>query len=406
MKVHVIGGGPAGLYFAILMKKAWPQTEITVFERNRPDDTFGFGVVFSDQTLDRFEAYDRESYRAIIDHFAYWDDIEIHFRDTTHRIGGNGFCGCPRSTLLKILGRRARSLGVQIKYQADVRRPRRTSAAPISWSRPTASIRGCARPSRSISARPSTCGRTSSSGWARPGRSTPSRSSSARPSTASSSRTAISISPGARPGSSNAIRRRSRAPVSTSSMSSNPRSSSNGSLPHELQGHPIVTNRSIWRNFPTIRCERWVHDNMVLIGDAKATAHFSIGSGTKLAMEDAHRAVRGVPRDRRPRREEGARAFRDAAARRGREDAALRRRVAGLVRARAPLLEHGSDALRVRADDALEGDHLRQPRAACAGIRRARPTQVVARDTQGARLRGRRRRGRSRRCSSRSGCAA
>jgi anthraniloyl-CoA monooxygenase len=116
MKVHVIGGGPAGLYYAILMKKAWSQTQITVFERNRPDDTFGFGVVFSDQTLDRFEAYDRESYRAIIGHFAYWDDIEINFRGTTHRVGGNGFCGCSRSTLLKILSRRARSLGVQLKY--------------------------------------------------------------------------------------------------------------------------------------------------------------------------------------------------------------------------------------------------------------------------------------------------
>src|SRR5215471_17013373 len=92
MKVHVIGGGPAGLYFAILAKKAWPQTRITVFERNRPDDTFGFGVVFSDETLDTFEVYDRESYRAIVGHFAYWDDIEIHFRGTTHRIGGNGFC--------------------------------------------------------------------------------------------------------------------------------------------------------------------------------------------------------------------------------------------------------------------------------------------------------------------------
>ena len=125
MKVHVVGGGPAGLYFAILMKKAWPQPRITVFERNRPDDTFGFGVVFSDQTLDTFEAYDRESYRAIIGHFAYWDDIEIHFRGTTHRVGGNGFCGCSRATLLKILGRRARSLGVEIKYQAEIS-PRRS----------------------------------------------------------------------------------------------------------------------------------------------------------------------------------------------------------------------------------------------------------------------------------------
>ena len=120
MKVHVIGGGPAGLYFAILAKKAWPQTRITVFERNRPDDTFGFGVVFSDETLDTFETYDRESYRAIVGHFAYWDDIEIHFRGTTHRIGGNGFCGCSRGTLLKILGRRARSLGVAIRYQSEI----------------------------------------------------------------------------------------------------------------------------------------------------------------------------------------------------------------------------------------------------------------------------------------------
>src|SRR3979411_1937462 len=120
MKVHVIGGGPAGLYFAILMKKAWPQTRIIVFERNRPNDTFGFGVVVSVHAVDTFENYDRESYRAIIGHFAYWDDIEIHFRGTTHRIGGNGFCGCARGTLLKILGRRARALGVEIKYQTEV----------------------------------------------------------------------------------------------------------------------------------------------------------------------------------------------------------------------------------------------------------------------------------------------
>ncbi|MBL8586540.1 MAG: NAD(P)-binding protein, partial [Bradyrhizobiaceae bacterium] len=96
MKVDVIGGGPAGLYLAILMKKDRPDAEITVFERNRPDDTFGFGVVFSDETLAAFEAYDRESYQAIVDNFAYWDDIEIHFKGTVRRIGGNGFCGCSR----------------------------------------------------------------------------------------------------------------------------------------------------------------------------------------------------------------------------------------------------------------------------------------------------------------------
>jgi len=120
MKIYVIGGGPGGLYFASLMKKGFPGARITVFERNRPQDTFGFGVVFSDETLDTIETHDVESYRAITGHFAYWDDIEIHFRGTTHRIGGNGFCGCSRATLLKILGRRARALGVDIKYQTEI----------------------------------------------------------------------------------------------------------------------------------------------------------------------------------------------------------------------------------------------------------------------------------------------
>src|SRR6202008_1274537 len=119
MKINVIGGGPAGLYFAILMKKAGPDLGITVYERNRPDDTFGFGVVFSDETLEHFEAYDRESYQAIVDHFAYWDDIEINFRGTLHRVSGNGFCGCSRRTLLRLLHERACAVGVELKFETE-----------------------------------------------------------------------------------------------------------------------------------------------------------------------------------------------------------------------------------------------------------------------------------------------
>ena len=104
MRIAVVGGGPGGLYFSILMRKIRPDCEITVYERRAPSDAFGFGVVFSDETLQTFEAYDRESYRAITENFAYWDDIEIHFKGTTHRVGGNGFCGCARMTLLKLLG--------------------------------------------------------------------------------------------------------------------------------------------------------------------------------------------------------------------------------------------------------------------------------------------------------------
>ncbi len=120
MKIAIIGGGPAGLYSAILLKKQRPQAEITVYERNRPDDTFGFGVVFSDATLDNFEKYDLPSYQRITQEFAYWDDIAVHFRGTVHRVGGNGFCGCSRRTLLMILQDRARELGVHLLFEVDI----------------------------------------------------------------------------------------------------------------------------------------------------------------------------------------------------------------------------------------------------------------------------------------------
>ncbi len=287
MKVHVIGGGPAGLYFAILMKKAWPQTRITVFERNRPDDTFGFGVVFSDQTLDTFEAYDRESYRAIIGHFAYWDDIEIHFRGTD--------APRRRQRLLRLLARdaaedsgparalaRRRTPSTRPKFRPTIRR----SSTPIWWSRPTASIRACARRSRTSSSRASICGRISFPGWARPGRSTPSRSSSARPPHG----IFIAHCYQYEPGRSTWIIETDPETFARAGLDKLDEKASarfvEGIFAEELKGHRLITNRSIWRNFPTIRCERWTADNVVLIGDAKATAHFSIGSGTKLAMED------------------------------------------------------------------------------------------------------------------------
>src|ERR1700721_1175669 len=93
MKVAIIGGGPAGLYSAILLKKQRPEADVTVYERNRADDTFGFGVVFSDATLDNFEKYDPPSYRRITQEFAYWDDIAVHFRRPGTRVAGTGLRG-------------------------------------------------------------------------------------------------------------------------------------------------------------------------------------------------------------------------------------------------------------------------------------------------------------------------
>ncbi len=287
MKVHIVGGGPAGLYFAILMKKAWPRTRITVFERNRPDDTFGFGVVFSDQTLETFEAYDRESYRAIIGHFAYWDDIAIHFRDTVHRIGGNGFCGCSRTTLLKILSRRARSLDVDIKYQSDadsmkptVRGADLLVAADGINSRTREALKDKFKPT--IEMRPNHFV------WM----------GSTKPLDAfnfyfreTEHGIFIAHCYQYQPGRSTWIFETDPETFQRAELAAFDEAASAQYMERvfaaELGGHKLITNRSIWRNFPTIRCERWTDDNTVLIGDAKATAHFSIGSGTKLAMEDA-----------------------------------------------------------------------------------------------------------------------
>ena len=287
MKVHIVGGGPAGLYFAILMKKAWPHTRVTLFERNRPDDTFGFGVVFSDQTLETFEAYDRESYRAIIGHFAYWDDIAIHFRDTVHRIGGNGFCGCSRTTLLKILGRRARALGVDIKYQSDVD-PMKPTIRGADLVVAADGINSRAREALKNKFKPNIELRPNHFVWM----------GSTKPLDAFNfyfRETAHGIFIAHcyqyQPGRSTWIFETDPETFQRAGLDALDEAGSAAFMEtvfaEELDGHKLITNRSIWRNFPTIRCERWTADNIVLIGDAKATAHFSIGSGTKLAMEDA-----------------------------------------------------------------------------------------------------------------------
>ena len=287
MKINVIGGGPAGLYFAILYKKAWPQAQITVYERNRPDDTFGFGVVFSDQTLETFQKYDLESYRSITQNFAYWDDIEIHFKGTTERIGGNGFCGCSRATLLKLLHQRAQSLGVELKFQTDVtdidaamRDADLVIAADGINSRVRETFIDHFKPHVDL----------------RPNRFT--WMGSTKPLDAftflfKETKYGIVIVHAYQyePGRSTWIFETD--PETFEKFGVDPLDETGTAklmeelFAEELQGHKLIINRSMWRNFPAIRCERWVYENCVIVGDAKATAHFSIGSGTKLAMEDA-----------------------------------------------------------------------------------------------------------------------
>src|SRR5215204_3266871 len=120
MKINIIGGGPAGLYFAILMKRAGAQHQIKIYERNGPDDTFGWGVVFSGKTLANLRAADAESHADITKQFAAWDNVDVVHRDTKVSIHGNSFSGITRLQLLKILQRRAEQLGVEIEFHTEI----------------------------------------------------------------------------------------------------------------------------------------------------------------------------------------------------------------------------------------------------------------------------------------------
>jgi anthraniloyl-CoA monooxygenase len=293
MKIACLGGGPAGLYFAISMKLRNPAHDITVFERNRPDDTFGWGVVLSDETLANLAANDPVSADAIREHFAYWDDIAVHYRGERVVSSGHGFCGIGRRQLLLLLQQRAISLGVTLRFLTEVE-----SAAPFARThdlvvasdglnskirkefaehfRPNVDLRHCKfvwlgthqkfddaftfifedtrhgwiwAHAYQFDAKTATfiveCSETT---WNKFGFETMS----------------------------------SEESIGTCERI----------FGRYLDGRGLMSNArhlrgSGWLNFPRVLCESWSHENIVLMGDAAATAHFSVGSGTKLAMESA-----------------------------------------------------------------------------------------------------------------------
>lgn len=286
MRISCIGGGPASLYFAILMKKACPEARITVVERNRPDDTFGWGVVFSDETLSGFEAADAESYREIRRAFAYWGDIDTFVGGACVRSTGHGFCGLSRKRLLQIFHERCRDLGVTLRFQEDVT----DLAAHLDADLVVAAdgVHSAVRAARADRFRPSIVAGKCRFSWL--GTTKPLKAFTFVFQPSEHGLFAVHAYP-FEPG------------LSTWIVECREETWRRAGLEHateeqtvafvarlfaaHLDGHRLLTNRSVWRVFPEIRCERWSDGNVVLLGDAVHTAHFSIGSGTKLAMEDA-----------------------------------------------------------------------------------------------------------------------
>jgi anthraniloyl-CoA monooxygenase len=295
MKIVCIGGGPAGLYFALLMKQQDPTHDITVVERNKPYDTFGWGVVFSDQTLENMRRCDAPTAAAIEASFVHWDDIELEFKDRTIRSGGHGFIGIGRKHLLNILQRRCEEVGVVLRFEVEVDSDEDFPDADliIASDGANSKIRTryadiflpdiVTRPNRFIwlgtkrlwDAFNFTFEKTEH-GWFQ----------AHIYKFDDETSTFIVETP-------EAVWKAHGLDTADADQSV---AFCEKLFARTLDGHALMTNArhlrgSAWLNFQRVRCEQWWHFNgkshVVLMGDAVHTAHFAIGSGTKLAIEDA-----------------------------------------------------------------------------------------------------------------------
>ncbi len=287
MKINIIGGGPAGLYFAILMKKSNPEDQITVYERNGPDDTFGWGVVFSGKTLANLRAADVESHAEITRAFAAWDNVDVVHGDTKISIHGNSFSGIARLELLKILQRRCEHLDVKLLF--------RTEVPDVDSLRPNCDLLVAADGVNSTVRRqyshhflPSLDLRPNRYIWYGTNklfhgltltfRENPHGVFAAHSYKFNKSTSTFIIECDQETGDK----------AGFSAMSDNEtRNYLERVFAKDLNGQPLLSNNSKWINFLLVKNRNWFFENVVMIGDALHTAHFSIGSGTKLALEDA-----------------------------------------------------------------------------------------------------------------------
>lgn len=286
MKIVSVGGGPAGLYFAILMKKQDRAHDITIFERNQPDDTFGWGVVFSDETLGGFEIADKPSHDRIRKEFAYWPDIDTFIHGQCIRSTGHGFAGMSRRKMLNVLQDRCRELGVKLVFGHDVQ-----SLAPFADADLILGADGVnswVREHLQQHFEPAIDWRRCKFSWLGANFKLPAF-------TFIYEENAHGLfTVHAYPFEENLSTFIVECRQETWQRAGLDKADEAQTIAYceklfgkYLHGHKLLANRSLWRTFPTIRNKTWVHENIVLMGDAAHTAHFSIGSGTKLAMEDA-----------------------------------------------------------------------------------------------------------------------
>jgi len=293
LRIACVGGGPGGLFFAMLVKTAHPEAEVTVFERNRADDTFGFGVVFSDATLAGIHAADPVLRDAMAEHGVHWDRIEVRLKGERFSCAGNGMTAVVRKTLLHLLQQRAVDAGVELRFETEVdlddladydlvvaadgansrirerlaehlRPSVETAAAKFIWFGTTYPFDGLTfvhvrGPEGVFAVHGYPIGpglgtfivETDEETWQRAGL----------------DEFDVTQPPGASDLKSKDYLERLFA--------------------EQIDGHPLLVNNSRWGNFRTRRAGSWHHGNVALLGDAAHTAHFSVGSGTKMAMEDA-----------------------------------------------------------------------------------------------------------------------
>lgn len=286
MKIRIVGAGPAGLYFAALMKRHDPTSDITIFERNPRDATWGFGVVFSDRALEFLRADDEALYRYLTPHLENWPEITVVHNDTRIPVAGNGFASIGRLALLTLLYEYVENLGVTIRFDTDVTKLEQLGDADLvvgangafSWIRSENEARfGTTtdwRPNKFI--------------WYGTSKAFNSL-------TLTFRETAAGVFCAHhyryQPDMSTFLVEVSDATWKRAGFGSMSLQDTIGYCERvfakDLEGHPIISNNSYWRNFPVVWNERWSFDNVVLLGDALRTAHFSIGSGTRLAMEDS-----------------------------------------------------------------------------------------------------------------------